>query len=56
MRPFQEAVLQPVRSENPTNNRENICGFEDTDDEDNADEMEESRYESQTSTKEALDR
>ena len=42
MRPFQAAVLQPVKPEDPTNNLENICGLDDTDDEDNADELEES--------------
>ena len=32
---------QPVRPEDPTNNLENIWGFDDTDDEVNADELEE---------------
>ena len=41
MRPFQAAGLQPVRP-GGSNNLENICGLDDTDDEDNADELEES--------------
>ena len=42
MRSFQEARFQPVRHEKRTNNFENICGFDDTDDEENADELGES--------------
>ena len=42
MRPFQAAGLQPVRPKDPTNNLENICGLDDTDDEDVADELGES--------------
>ena len=42
MRSLQAAGFQPVRPENRTNNLENICGLDDTDEEDNADELGES--------------
>ena len=39
MRSFQTAGRQPVRQEDPTNNLEKICGLDDTDDEDDANEL-----------------
>ena len=40
--PFKRPGFQPARGEDPTNNHENICGLDDMDDEDNADELVES--------------